>query len=245
MRVLPRAIGALAIILAAGGCMPVGRDFARPTDATIRPGETSIGDVKKALGEPRTERAWSRNQGVLAGGPNDPPPPTPFTAARVGGTITQLFYYYSWRLGESATPGVDPTRSLNLWFWNDKLVAFRGTSSFRNDGTNFDETRVATIEAWKSLQADVIERFGEPSGVAVYPATAQEDQRVLIYQDFEWDTAKQQIRSKSLFVLVNALGVVEDVKFDGSSRPMPPPVPAGGTTPIQIYTPPRTPSRGR
>jgi hypothetical protein len=117
------------------------------------------------------------------------------------------------------------------WFWNDRLVAFTGTSSFKADATGFDESKVATIKPWQSLRADVIAALGPPSGVAVYPAVPQEDQEVLIYRDFEWDTWKGQYGSKSLFVVVNVLGLVEDV---------PPPVPSGTGAPIQIYTPPRT-----
>jgi hypothetical protein len=222
------------------GCMPVGRDFPRPTTATFTPGVSSLDDVKRALGEPRSQLAWSRNQGVLQHTSDSTPLPTPFPGAAVGGTVRRTYYYYSWKIGESVRPGVEPARSLYAWFWNDKLVAFSGTSSFKADATGFDETKIGSIKPWRSLRDDVLNALGPPSGLAVYPATALEDQQVLIYRDFEWDTAKREYEAKMLFVLVNGLGIVEDVRFSGSTRPIPPPAPAGTGAPVQIYTPPRT-----
>jgi hypothetical protein len=237
-------LAVLAAAVAASGCfMPVGREFARPGLTTLQPGVTTPDDVKKALGEPRTQLAWSRNEGVFRAGSNTPLP-TPFAGAPVGGTVRRLYYYYSWRLGEPVRSGVEPARSFHAWFWNDRLVAFKGTSSFKADATGFDDGKVATIRPWTSLRADVIAAFGPPSGLAVYPATAVEDQQVLIYDGFEWDTARGQYESKSLFVIVNGLGLVEDVRFSGSSRPIPPPAPAASPVPVQIYTPPPR-TRGR
>ena len=100
-----------------------------------------------------------------------------------------------------------------------------------------------TVKPWKTLRADVVAAFGQPSGLAVYPATSAEDYEVLIYRGFEWDTAQNQYLSKSLYVMVNGLGIVEEVRFSGSSNPIPAPAPVGSGVPVQIYTPPR--SRGK
>jgi hypothetical protein len=238
------AVAAAAALAAAGCAMPVGRDFARPGPTTFKPGVTTLDEVKKALGEPRTQLAWSRNTGVFSQSTETTPLPTPWAGAAVGGTVKRLYYYYSWRLGEAVRSGVDPSRSFHAWFWNDKLVAFTGSSSFKADATGFDDAKVAALTPWKSLRGDVIAAFGPPSGLAVYPAVATEDHEVLIYHGFEWDTGRGQYESKSLFVVVDALGLVEDVRFSGSTRPIPPPAPSGGGGPVQIYTPPPR-TRGR
>ena len=232
-----RGVLLAALALAVAGCMPLGRDFARPTPTTFKPGVSSIDEVKKALGEPRTELSWSRAAGVFQERSATTPLPTPFDGARVGGTVKRLYYYYSWRAGQGVRSGVEPARSLYVWFWNGTLVAFTATSSFKDDTTSFDDGKVAAIKPWQSLRADVVAAFGPPSGVAVYPTAPQEDQEVLIYSDFEWDTSKGQYGSKSLFVLVNALGLVEDVRFSGSTNLIPAPV-GTPSTPIQIYMPP-------
>jgi hypothetical protein len=247
MRRLLGLLGLVTLVLTVVGaaCMPVGRDFARPTITTFKPGVSTLEDVRKVLGPPTNEVAWARNEGVLRQAPEGAALPTPFPAAPVGGTVRRLYYYYAWRAGEGLRPGVEPQRSLYAWFWNDKLVAFTGTSSFKTDATGFDDRKVETVKPWKSLRADVVAAFGQPNGLAVYPATTLDDQEVLIYRGFEWDTAKKQYQSKSLFVVVNGLGIVEDVRFSGSTNPIPPPLPAGGGVPIQIYTPPPPRTRGR
>jgi hypothetical protein len=237
------ALGVTFVATAGAACMPMGREFTRPTMTTFKPGVSSVDDVKKVLGPPRNEVAWARNDGVLRQGPDDVAAPSPFPSAGLGGTVRRLHYSYSWKIGEGVRPGVEPTRSMYVWFFDDKLIAISGSSSFKADATGFDESKVADIKGWRSLRTDVIAAFGEPSGFAVYPATASEDQEVLIYRGFEWDTAKNQYSAKFLWVLVNGLGIVEDVRFSSSSKPIPAPAPVGGGVPIQIYTPPR--SRGR
>ena len=239
-----RPLALAAVVITTIGCAPVGRDFARPAAGALTPGVTSLDDVKKMLGEPTNQLAWSRSAGVFRARSENTPLPTPFDGAPVGGTVKRLYYFYSWRVEEAVRPGVDPSRSFHAWFWNDRLVAFTGTSSFKEDATTFDEKKAEAIKPWSSLRADVEQLLGPPSGIAVYPATPVEDQEVLIYRDFQWDRSAAQYESKALYVIVNALGIVEDVRFSGSSRPIPPPAPAATPVPIQIYTPPPR-TRGR
>jgi hypothetical protein len=236
-----RTLALLMLALVTAGCLPSGRQFVRPTPSTFRLGQSSVEDVKRLLGDPSDQRAWARNDGVL----RDPPTPLPtlFGAAPVNGSMRELTYSYLWRLGEPATRGVDPSKRLRLWFWNDRLIGYRASSSFKEDSTDFDESKVAEVTPWKSQREDVVRLLGQPSGVAGYPLTRHEDQQILIYETFEWDAGERQIRSKSLYVLVNALGLVEDARFDGSSRPLPPPVVTPGIQTVPIYVP--TPRRGK
>ena len=238
---MTRALTLLVLALLTGGCLPSGRQFVRPTPTTFRLGQSSVEDVKRLLGDPSDQRAWARNANVL----QDPPTPLPtlFGSAPVSGAMRELSYSYLWRLGEAANRGVDPSKRLRLWFWNDRLVGYRASSSFKEDSTDFDDTKVAEIAPWKSQRDDVVKLLGPPSGVAGYPLTRHEDQQILIYETLEWDASERQIRSKTLHVLVNALGLVEDARFDGSSRPLPPPVVTPGVTTVPIYVP--TPRRGR
>jgi hypothetical protein len=236
-----RTLPMLALLLLAGGCLPIGRQFVRPTPNTFRLGQSTVEDVKKVLGDPSDQRAWARNSGVLL----DPPTPLPtlFGSAPVSGAMRELTYSYLWRFGEASTRGVDPSKRLRLWFWNDRLIGYRASSSFKEDSTDFDDAKVADVTPWKSQRDDVVRLLGQPSGVAGYPLTRHEDQQILIYETFEWDASEKQIRSKTLHVLVNALGLVEDARFDGSSRPLPPPVVTPGVTTVPIYVP--APRKGR
>lgn len=232
MRILRRLMVVAAALLVAAGCMPVGRDFVRPTPATVELGKTTPQDIRARFGEPRSERSWARGDldlGKEVG--------TPFGAPRVAGSMTELYYYYEQRGAPAASPGVDPSRSARYWFWNGRLAGFQSSSSFKSDSTLFDDGKVAAIKPWQTLRADLLAALGEPSGMRAFPLAPGEEQQVLTWFAFEWDTAARQSRARTLHVLVNAIGVVVDLRFDSASKPIPPP-PVPAYTPVPIYIPP-------
>ncbi len=96
---------------------------------------------------------------------------------------------------------------------------------------------MSEIQAWKTLRGDVIGLLGPPAGVRVHPMVPSEDQQMLTWFTFEFDTASRQTRTRTLNVLVNGLGVVLDVRYDGSAKPIPPP-PAPAYVPVPVYIPP-------
>jgi hypothetical protein len=230
MITLRATIAAIAVL--AAGCVPVGKDFVRPTPATVELRAATPEQVRARYGEPRSERSWTRGDLELAKEVG-----TPFGAPRVPGTMTELYYYYENRGEAGVAPGVEPSRSARYWFWNGRLVGFQSSSSFKADSTVFDDRKVEAIRPWESLRAELVAALGEPSGMRVFPLAPNEDQQVLTWFAFEYDTGARQQRVRTLHVLVNGIGVVVDLRFDRSAKPIaPPPVPA--YTPIPIYTPP-------
>ncbi len=227
-----RYLCAAGVLLAAGGCIPVGKDFVRPTPATVELGRATPQEIRARYGDPRSERSWTRGDLELAKEVG-----TPFGAPRVPGTMMEMYYYYEDRGAAAAAAGVDPSRSARYWFWNGQLVGYQSSSSFKTDSTLFDEGKVASIRPWQSLRADALAAFGEPSGMRAYPLAPREDTQVLTWFAFEWDRAARQSRARTLHVLVNGIGVVVDLRFDSSAKPIPPP-PAPAYTPIPIYIPP-------
>ena len=190
----------------------------QPALATIDVGGATLQQVRARYGEPRSQRSWARDDLELTKEVG-----TPFGAPRVPGIMAELQYYYENRGESGATPGVEPSRSVRYWFWNDRLVGYQSTSSFKSDSTRFDESKVAAIRPWQSLRTDLIKLFGEPSGLRVFPLVPGEDQQVLTWFNFEYDTAARQSRVQTLHVLVNNIGVVVDSRFTGSAKPLPPP----------------------
>ncbi len=227
-----KAALALGLALLCAACVPIGRDFVRPTTATVALGSTTPQEVRARFGEPRSERSWTRGDLELAKEVG-----TPFGAPRVPGTMSELYYYYENRGEAAAAAGVDPSRSARYWFWNGRLVGYQSASSFKADSTAFDDTKVAAIRPWQTLRAEVLAAFGEPSGMRMYPLAPGEDQRVLTWFAFEWDRSARQSRARTLHVLVNGIGVVVDLRFDSTSKPIPLP-PAPAYTPVPIYIPP-------
>ena len=222
---------ALALPLMAA-CVPVGVDFVRPTPESLQFGVSTPEEVKARYGAPRTERSWARGDLELGKEVG-----TPFGAPRVTGTMSEVYYYHENRGGTAATSGVDPSKSMKFWFWNGRLVGYHSHSSFKADSTGFDEKKVGEIESWKTLRGDLVRLFGPASGVRVYPLVPSQDQQMLSWFTFEYDTSLRQTRARTLDVLVNGIGVVVDMRFNSSAKPLPPPPPAT-YTPVPIYIPP-------
>jgi hypothetical protein len=227
------AFALVTAAVAAAGCFPtIGRDFVRPDAANVRLGETTLAQVRERYGQPRSERSWGRGGTELAREAG-----APFGVARVDGVMHELDYYFQDRSAPASAPGIEPSRSLKMWFWNGRLVGYLAHSSFQADATAFDEAKVAAIVPWKSFRPDVTAALGEPSGMRIYPMVQSEDLQVMTYYAFEFDRGAGQTRSKTLHVLTDSIGVVRDVRFDGSTRAIPPPL-APATVPVQVTVPP-------
>ena len=232
-------VGALAVVPALAACIPIGQDFRRPDEGNMHFNETTTAQVIGAYGDPRRQKAWGRTDDVLA---SEVGSPQPFGAARATGTMREIYYYHQNRMGEGTASGVEASKSAYFWFFNDRLVGYLAHSSFLQDSTLFDDARARAIVPWKSLREDVYRALGPPSGIRVFPLVAHEGQEVLTYFAFEFDRGANETRTKRLHILVNALGVVENTRFDSSAKPIPPPPPSPAVITVPVYTPPR---RGR
>jgi len=233
MRALPAV---LLFALAVAGC-GVGRDFVRPDPANVRLGKSTTAEIRMAYGAPRTERSWTRTESDLKSETM-----SPFGGAREAGIVSELYYYYSDRFSPSAAPGVNPSKSTTFWFVNDRLAGYLSSSSFAADPTLFDEAKVASIKPWKWLRADVVAALGKPSGALVYPLVSGEDLQVMSYYTFQFDRGAGQTRRRVFHVLVDSIGVVRDVHYESTTRPIPA---APATSTVPIYVPPPTRSRSR
>jgi len=228
------ALAVLALAPAIAACVPIGQDFRRPDEGNMLFGETTPQEVTGAYGNPRRQKSWGRTDDVLA---SELSSPQPFGAARGTGTMRELYYYHQNRMADATASGVEASKSVYFWFFNDRLVGYLAHSSFLDDSTLFDEAKARAIVPWKSLRDDVFRSLGPPSGIRVYPLVAREGQEVLTYFAFEFDRGSNETRVKRLHVLVNALGVVENTRFDSSAKPIPPP-PVSPVITVPIYTPP-------
>jgi len=55
-------------------------------------------------------------------------------------------------------------RAIRFEFWNDRLVGYNFLSSFNEDPSDFNATKIADIEKGKTTRAEIIQRLGPPTG---------------------------------------------------------------------------------
>jgi len=183
------AVLALATTLA--GC--AGTDFVRPAEGSLVVGKSTTADVTAKLGAPYQTGELTKNEKQLK----------------------VYRYAYASTGGEAAYEGVTPARALALTFYEDKLSSQEFISSFKQDSSDFDSSKVAKIVKNKSTKAEVIALLGKPTGEAIYPVIKGMTDKALVYSysQFKGSVFSPNVFSKMLTVSFNAQDIVTDVEF--------------------------------
>ena len=184
---------ALVVIATAGltGC--AGTNFVRPAEGELVVGKSARAEVTKKMGDP-----WQTGELMK----NDQ-------------SLKLAKYAYAATSGESAYPGVIPARGLTFAFFNDKLVSQEFVSSFKEDSTDFDGKKLASIVKGKSTKQDVVALLGKPTGEAIYPVIkgAKDYAYTYNYTQAKGTAFNMKFYSKSCVVSFNDAGVVSDVEY--------------------------------
>ena len=185
--------GALAVALL--GC--AGKDFVRPDSATLKNGETTYAQATERFGKPFSEGSATKNDK----------------------TVKSISYAYASLGGRPAKEGVVPARAMALYFYNDTLVGYEFLSSWAEDSTDFDESKVNQIVKGSTTRAEVVQLFGKPSGYAIHPMikAATGEAAVYVYMEVSGGpfTGRKTFR-KQLLVTFDDKGTVTDVDFSSS-----------------------------
>ena len=174
-RALSRCV-AVALVFLAAACSSHGKDFQRPDPAALVLGQTTKADVIARLGPPEKRTAGDIN-GVVA---DKDKRPAGFRSATVEGDIERLSYSYT-KAGAGGGGLVGYGRHLFVGFWNDKLVYYLFTSSFKEDTSAFNEARASSFVRGKTTRDEVIAALGRPGGEGIYPAVAKPGTRMISY----------------------------------------------------------------
>jgi hypothetical protein len=154
----------LVLVLAAGllgGC-GAGRDFKMPEPGALKVGVTTPEEAGAMLGKPLSHSTERVNEVAKTSAPQ-----SVFTAVRQPGVYESDSYVYIDTSQQGIVGGFAnkrPERFLRLVFWNGTLAGYLSWSSFKNDSTDFDESRMSRIERGKSTEAEVLALMGKPSG---------------------------------------------------------------------------------
>jgi hypothetical protein len=189
-------IGLVAAVLALTGC--AGADFVRMESSALVLGKTSQQEILQRMGEPFRTGAMEKN----------------------GKTMQAVSYAYASAGGEALYAGVTPARSQGFYFLDGTLVGAEFSSSFKVDGTDFDETRLARIEKGKSTKADVIRLLGAAGGGYMTPMTNNPDDSALVYLYSQTKGSAFNLRFyvKTLIVSYDQSGVVTDVQYSAQGN---------------------------
>jgi hypothetical protein len=138
-------IAALAALLLVAGC--AGTDFVRPSTDDLKLGKTTYKEVLTRMGPPRQEGSVLKNEK----------------------TVRTATYAYATTGGAPARPGVTPARAQSFYFHDDVLVGHEFISSFAEDHSDFDESKVPGIVKGRTTRAQLQQLLGRPSGAQIYP----------------------------------------------------------------------------
>jgi len=209
------------------------RQFERPTATTLKIGQTTRAQAVALYGESRTQSSFSL--------PITTSSPTAFDAADETGIVAVASYSYIISrapiLGDNpdtVDPKVTPARTMTLYYWNDRVAGFRGSSTFREDKTEFDESKINLIEKGKTSVTQLTALIGKPSGQMAYPLVRNKGNEKLIYSYSSFKRDTRVFQMKTLEVLTNAQNVVIDYKFASNSEQLSMPTPAPVSIPIFI-----------
>jgi hypothetical protein len=183
-------LAALAIVLVSG-C--AGTDFRRPDPQAVVVGRSTAEDVTRVMGTPRQV-----GEAIV----NDQ-------------KVKTMTYVYAAAAGEPLYQGVVPARALVFTTFRDVLVSQEFVSSFKQDATEFDHTKMSAIVKGRTTRSEVLALLGKPNGEAVYPVVKEKDQKGLLYSyaQAKGTVFNMKFHNKVLVISITPSDVVSDVSF--------------------------------
>ncbi len=188
---LSRMASAIITILFLSSC--AGTNFVRPEPESLLLKKTTYQDIINQFGKPYQEGTKLKNENMVK-------------------TIT---YAYSSAGGTAAYEGVTPARAMAFHFLDDLLVGFEFSSSYKEDNSDFDDSKISLIKKGETKRSQVVSLLGEPKGKYIFPLieSRQNDAMVYMYNQFK----SFKIYQKLLIVSLNN-DIVEDVEFTMSGN---------------------------
>jgi len=186
---------AVILLLATAGC--AGQAFVRPQPESLILGNTREADIRQRFGDPYREGAINKN----------------------GEAIKSLSYAHA-AGAASLVGGVTPARGQRFYFWNAVLVGHDFTSSFDEDKTDFDASKVPQIKSGETTEAEVLALLGRPQGAYTYPLIKDKGERAIVYLYSQTKGSAFNLRfyNQLLVVTLDAKGLVRDAEFTSSGQ---------------------------
>jgi len=181
----------VALALVVTGC--AGSKLSKQSDDALVLGQTSRADILQRLGSPYREGTVTKN----------------------GKQLKTMTYAIATTGGTPARDGVKPARGQGFYFLDEKLAGYDFTSSWKEDQSNFDGSKVPAIKKGVSTRDDVVRLFGAARGKYAYPLIADHDRQadVYLYAESRGGPTNVKFYQKHLVVTYDERGVVSNVDY--------------------------------
>jgi hypothetical protein len=186
------SIGVIATLI---GC--AGTNFVRPDSESLKNGRTTYVQIVARMGEPRREGTIIKNDK----------------------TIKTAAYAYASVGGKPHNDGVTAARAMVFYFYNDTLVGHEFVSSWADDNTDFDESKINLVIKGKTTRIELSNLLGTPSGYQVAPLikSPNGEAAVYVYTETRGSSFNLKFFRKVLAVTFDNAGIVTDIEFASSS----------------------------
>jgi outer membrane protein assembly factor BamE (lipoprotein component of BamABCDE complex) len=177
--------------LVLGGC--AGTDFKRPDSKSLTLGHSTTRDVMAIMGEPRQTSEGLKNEQK----------------------VKSLHYAYAKSSGSAKYSGVTPAKVMLFTTSENVLVGQEFLSSFQEDATDFDDSKVQQISKGKTSKGDVVQLLGKPNGEAIYPMIKNKEDSAFVYSysHVKGSVFNMKFYKQALVVSFDKNGIVSDVEY--------------------------------
>ncbi len=129
------------------------------------------------------------------------------------GILLRLYYIESGNMYK----GFLPMRQLGFYFKDNVLIGYDWFSSFKDDSSDYDDTKIDLIKKGETTWEQVIELMNCKYGIYTYPKTDDPDDRALVYTYSHYEVlvgfkTKTNVYTKVLMVVCDKDGIVKDVE---------------------------------
>lgn len=189
-----RLLASVAVVATLASC--AGTDFKRPTPEALVVGKSTQSDVLRVMGTPTATGETVRN----------------------GEKLEVLRYAFGSGVSNGKYPGVTPARAEVFLTHGGLLVCDEFVSSFAEDATDWDDSKVASIVKGKTTRNEVVALLGKPNGTAIHPFVKVQGESAAIYSysHVTGSVFNMKQYSQVLVVSFGSDGVVTDVEYSSN-----------------------------
>ena len=185
-----KAFLSAAMFMTLLGC--AGQQFKSIESDKLTLGVNHVSEIKNAYGEPVGEGVITKN----------------------GKQINTLSYAYANAIGESDSNGGTAGKGQTFYFHNGTLVGYDFVSSYAEDSTDFDHSKIELIKSGETTIDEVTSLIGKAGGEYIYPLTRKESERAKVYlYNTVSGSFSLEVYVKQLFVYFNQSNVVTDIEL--------------------------------